>query len=58
MRHNYETLYINENIDQILDVLDKHIANLPTKISNQTDSKYWTYDIRLFYRCKFALETH
>lgn len=45
MRHNYETLYINENIDQILDVLDKHVASLPTKISNQTDSKYWTYDI-------------
>ncbi|ABV74813.1 Putative lyase [Rickettsia akari str. Hartford] len=42
MRHNYDTLYINENIDQILDILDKHIANLPTKISNQTDSKYWT----------------
>ncbi|KJW02575.1 putative spore photoproduct lyase [Rickettsia endosymbiont of Ixodes pacificus] len=25
--------------------MDKHIASLPTKISNQTDSKYWTYDI-------------
>ena len=34
VRHHYETLYINENMDQILDVLDKHIASLLTKISN------------------------
>lgn len=45
MRHNYESLYINENIDQILDVVNNHIHKIPVKIPNQTDDKYWTYDI-------------
>ncbi|RYE05854.1 MAG: lyase [Rickettsiaceae bacterium] len=45
MRYNYESLYINQNIDQILHIVEKHIANLPEKIANQTDAKYWTYDI-------------
>ena len=42
MRHNYQSLYINRNIDQILNLLDKHIANLPFKVPNQTDPVYWT----------------
>jgi len=45
MRHNYKSLYINENIDQILKLIDQHLGNLSTKIANQTDSVYWTYDI-------------
>ncbi|RYE12316.1 MAG: lyase [Rickettsiales bacterium] len=45
MRHNSNFLYINENIDQILDKIENHIDNLPPKIANQTDDKYWTYDI-------------
>lgn len=45
MRHNHESLYINENIDQILGLINKHVNNLPNKTANQTDPKYWTYDI-------------
>ncbi len=45
MRNNYNSVYVNENIEQILSVLSKHIDSLPFKISNQTDDKYWTYDI-------------
>lgn len=45
MRHNPDSLYINENIDQILDKINKHIEGLPPKVANQTDNRYWTYDI-------------
>ncbi|ACE06561.1 hypothetical protein Aasi_1237 [Candidatus Amoebophilus asiaticus 5a2] len=45
MRHNYKYIYVNENIDQILTLINNHIETLPTKITNQTDDKYWTYDI-------------
>lgn len=45
MRHNYESVYVNENIDEIVEVINKHINNLPSKIPNQIDEKYWTYDI-------------
>ena len=45
MRHNHESIYINENVDQILEVIDKHIETLPVKAPHQTDPKYWTYDI-------------
>lgn len=45
MRNNYNSVYVNENIDQILAVLGKHIDALPPKTPNQTDEKYWTYDI-------------
>lgn len=45
MRYNYNSIYVNENIDQILTAIDKHVNALPPKIANQTDDKYWTYDI-------------
>jgi spore photoproduct lyase len=45
MRHNHKYIYVNENIDQILTLINDHIETLPTKIANQTDDKYWTYDI-------------
>ncbi|MBW8308713.1 MAG: lyase [Candidatus Paracaedibacteraceae bacterium] len=45
MRHNHESIYINENVDQILGIIDKHLDSLPPKVPNQTDPKYWTYDI-------------
>lgn len=45
MRHNYESIYINENVDQILSLINKHLESLPIKAANQTDSRYWTYDI-------------
>lgn len=45
MRNNYEKIYINKNIDQILQLIDQHVNDLPEKIPNQTDAKYWTYDI-------------
>ncbi|WP_010302029.1 SPL family radical SAM protein [Candidatus Odyssella thessalonicensis] len=45
MRHNHESIYVNENVDQILRIIDKHLNSLPLKIPNQTDPKYWTYDI-------------
>lgn len=45
MRHNHETIYVNENIDRILEVLQKHLESLPSKAPNQTDKLYWTYDI-------------
>lgn len=45
MRHNPDSLYINSNIDQILELIEQHVAGLPDKTSNQTDDKYWTYDI-------------
>lgn len=45
MRHNANFIYINENVDQILGLIDKHLVTLPDKIPNQTDDHYWTYDI-------------
>ena len=45
MRHNYQYIYVNENIDQIISLINKHSETLPPKIANQTDDKYWTYDI-------------
>ncbi|WP_419420437.1 SPL family radical SAM protein [Legionella sp. D16C41] len=45
MRHNFNNIYINENVDEILGIINNHLINLPTKIPNQTDDKYWTYDI-------------
>jgi spore photoproduct lyase len=45
MRYNYESIFVNNNIDEILKVINNHINNLPTKAPNQTDEKYWTYDI-------------
>lgn len=45
MRHNPDKVYINENIDILLDVIARHIEQLPTKTPNQTDDIFWTYDI-------------
>ena len=45
MRHNADTIYVNENVDQILAIIDNHLASLPLKTANQTDDTYWTYDI-------------
>ena len=45
MRHNHESIYVNENIDQILSLIHKHIETLSPKVANQTDDQYWTYDI-------------
>lgn len=45
MRHTYDAIYVNENIDEILCVIAKHSDTLPNKKPNQTDEKYWTYDI-------------
>ena len=45
MRHNDQFIYINENIDQILELINKHLEGLPDKAANQTDDQYWTYDI-------------
>ncbi|MCC2644550.1 MAG: hypothetical protein K0R94_328 [Burkholderiales bacterium] len=45
MRNNYKTIYINENIDEIIKTIEIHLSTLSDKIPNQTDDKYWTYDI-------------
>ncbi|MGI4851856.1 MAG: spore photoproduct lyase family protein [Janthinobacterium lividum] len=45
MRFNYNNIYINENVDQILALIDQHVGALPPKVANQTDDTYWTYDI-------------
>ena len=45
MRFNYDSIYTNTNVEQILDKIDQHIGSLPPKLANQTDPKYWTYDI-------------
>lgn len=45
MRHNYESIFVNQNVDEILKTLQAHIDTLPPKQPNQTDSQYWTYDI-------------
>lgn len=46
MRYNYDYLYINENVDEILTVINQHAKSLTfPKLSNQVDPVYWTYDI-------------
>ena len=46
MRYNYEFIYINDNVDEILQKIEQHAATLAfPKKPNQTDPLYWTYDI-------------
>lgn len=46
MRYNYEQVFINENLEEILGKLEGHLARLPfPKPPNQVDPTYWTYDI-------------
>lgn len=45
-RHtNDNSLSIAKNTGEILSAINNHVLWLPEKISNQTDNKYWTYDI-------------
>lgn len=44
-RFNRPYIYVNQNIDEILQAINNHRLTLEPKISDQTDSKYWTYDI-------------
>lgn len=44
-RFGRKYIYVNNNIDEILNCITNHANNLPIKQPNQTDSKYWTYDI-------------
>ena len=46
MRYNYDTVFINDNREQILEKLGVHLDTLAfPKPPNQVDSHYWTYDI-------------
>ncbi|EMR01589.1 SPL family radical SAM protein [Cesiribacter andamanensis] len=46
MRYNYEHVFINENLEEILTRLELHVAAQPfPKEPNQVDPLYWTYDI-------------
>jgi spore photoproduct lyase len=44
-RFGRKYIYINTNVDEILESIRQHSLKLGTKIPNQTDLKYWTYDI-------------
>ena len=44
-RFGRNKVYVNNNIDQILEVIRQHSLKLGTKVPNQTDAKYFTYDI-------------
>ena len=46
MRYNYDTVFVNDNLEEILAKLEKHVAlqHFP-KPANQVDPQYWTYDI-------------
>lgn len=45
-RFGRKFIYRNTNIDQILDVIRQHALSLGPKLTpDQTDDKYWTYDI-------------
>ena len=46
MRYNWEQVYLNENLEEILQKLELHVAALPfPKPANQVDPTFWTYDI-------------
>lgn len=46
MRYNFDTVFINDNREEILAKLDEHLNTLPfPKPANQVDPLYWTYDI-------------
>jgi len=45
-RYNNDKVYVNENIDDILQSIDKWVKNKPwPKVPNQCDSTYYTIDI-------------
>jgi len=44
-RFGRKFIYVNTNIDEILNKILIHSQSLPLKTPNQTDNKYWTYDI-------------
>jgi len=44
-RFGRKFIYVNDNIDEILNSIEQHRLKLGNKILNQTDNKYWTYDI-------------
>lgn len=44
-RFGRNKVYINDNIDDILSIIDKESKTWGIKIPNQTDEKYWTVDI-------------
>ena len=44
-RFGRKYIYVNDNTDEILNRVLKHSLTLGNKIPNQTDAKYWTYDI-------------
>ena len=46
MRYNFDKVFINDNLEQILGRIDTHAAALDfPKVANQTDPTYYTYDI-------------
>lgn len=44
-RHNRDEITIAKNANEILTAINNHVYFLPKKEPNQTDVKYWTYDI-------------
>jgi spore photoproduct lyase len=46
MRYNYDTIYINDNLEDLLTAIAKHADGLSfPKPANQVDPTYWVYDI-------------
>ena len=46
MRYNFDNVYINENVEQILGRIERHADKLSwPKVANQTDPTFYTYDI-------------
>lgn len=46
MRYNYDTVFINDNQQEILGKLARHVETLAfPKPPSQVDATYWTYDI-------------
>src|SRR5689334_22512576 len=46
MRYNYDYIYINDNIEKILSLIEQHADSLEfPKCPNQIDPIYWVYDI-------------
>ena len=46
MRYNFDKVFINDNVEQILERIDRHVAPLDwPKAPNQTDPQFYTYDI-------------
>lgn len=46
MRYNYDSVFINDNREEILAKITTQLSGLPfPKPANQVDAHYWTYDI-------------